>query len=237
MKAILALLAVGKLGKFLTTGGTMLLSVFAYALVYGVWYAVGFVALLFAHEMGHFLAARQRGLDVGVPTFIPFVGAWIQLKEQPMDAETEAYVGIAGPMLGSAAAFVCYLLARNTGSDLLLALAYSGFVLNLFNLIPLSPLDGGRIVSVISPKIWLVGIPLLTALFFWRPSPLLIMIAIMAAPQAWAVFKDKEALNSAYYRAAPGIRMKYAAQYLTLAALLAVLAFEVHETLNASRYL
>ena len=161
MKALLLLLSVGKLGKFLTTGGTMLLSVFAYAFVYGWWYAVGFVALIFAHEMGHFLAARSRGLQVGAPTFIPFVGAWIELKEQPLDAETEAFVGIAGPMLGSAAAFVCYLVALDSGSGLLLALAYSGFVLNLFNLIPLSPLDGGRIVGVVSPRIWLVGIPML----------------------------------------------------------------------------
>ena len=138
MKVILALLLAGKLSKFLVTGGTMLLSIFTYALVFGWQYAVGLVGLLFFHEMGHYLAARQRGLNVGVPCFIPFVGAWIELKEQPMDAETEAYVGIAGPMLGSAAAFVCYLLARETNSPMLLALAYAGFMLNLFNLIPLS---------------------------------------------------------------------------------------------------
>ena len=133
MKALAALLLAGKLGKLLTSGGTMLLSVFAYAFVFGWWYAVGFVVLLFIHEMGHFLAAKKRGLQVGLPTFIPFVGAWIQLKQQPMDAETEAFVGIAGPMLGSAAAFVCYMLARETGSGLLMALAYAGFFLNLFN--------------------------------------------------------------------------------------------------------
>ena len=62
----------------------------AYALVFGWWYAVGFVLLIFVHEMGHYLAARQRGLDVGAPTFIPFVGAWIELKDMPHDVETEA---------------------------------------------------------------------------------------------------------------------------------------------------
>src|SRR5882724_6999896 len=98
MKVLLALLAAGKLGKVLLTGGTMILSVFAYALVFGWWYAVGFVLLIFVHEMGHFLAARQRGLDVGAPTFIPFVGAWIELKDLPHDVETEAWIGLAGPL-------------------------------------------------------------------------------------------------------------------------------------------
>ncbi len=211
----------------------MLISVFAYAFVFGWWYAVGFVALIFAHEMGHFLAARKRGLNVGLPTFIPFVGAWIELKEQPMNAETEAFVGIAGPMLGSAAAFVCYILARDSGSGLLMALAYAGFVLNLFNLIPLTPLDGGRIVSVISPRIWFLGVPMLAGLFLWKPSPLLIIIAIFAAPQVWAAFKDRRVLDSEYYRAPLPIRLQYTAQYLLLAGFLAIMAYEVHETMGA----
>ncbi len=121
MKALAALLLTGQLGKLLTSGGTMVLSVFAYALVYGWRYAAGFVALLFAHEMGHFWAAKRRGLRVGLPTFIPFVGAWIELREQPVDAETEAFVGIAGPMLGSAAAFACYIVARDSASALWMA--------------------------------------------------------------------------------------------------------------------
>ena len=211
----------------------MLISVFAYAFVFGWWYAVGFVALIFAHEMGHFLAARKRGLNVGLPTFIPFVGAWIELKEQPMNAETEAFVGIAGPMLGSAAAFVCYILARDSGSGLLMALAYAGFVLNLFNLIPLTPLDGGRIVSVISPRIWFLGVPMLAGLFLWKPSPLLIIIAIFAAPQVWAAFKDRRVLDSEYSRAPLPIRLQYTAQYLLLAGFLAIMAYEVHETMGA----
>lgn len=232
MKAVLALLIAGKLGKLLLTGGTMLLSLFTYAIVYGWWYAVGFVALLFTHEMGHFLAARQRGLNVGAPTFIPFVGAWIALKDQPLDAETEAYIGIAGPMLGSAAAFVCYLLARDSGSGLLFALSYAGFILNLFNLIPITPLDGGRIVSVISPRIWLLGIPMLGGLFIWRQSPLLLLIAIVAIPQAWSVLRNKSAMESEYYRVAANVRIQYAFQYLALTAVLSIMALEVHETLG-----
>lgn len=232
MKSLVALLAAGKLGKFLITGGTMVLSVFTYALVFGVWYSVGLVALIFVHEMGHYIAAKNQGLNVGAPTFIPFVGAWIQLKDQPMNAETEAFVGIAGPMLGSAAALVCYLLAREMGSQLLLALSYAGFMINLFNLLPISPLDGGRIVSVISPRLWLVGAPLLVGLFLWRPSPLLILIAILAAPQVISVLKGQERKHPDYYRTDFRTRINYGLQYLALAGFLSLMAFELHEVLS-----
>lgn len=227
----MALLFAGKIGKLLGTGGSMVLSVFAYAFVYGWLYAVGFVGLLFAHEMGHYLAAKQSKLDVGAPCFIPFVGAWIQLKEQPMNAEIEAFVGISGPILGSAAAFIVYLVAQSAGSHLLLAISYSGFILNLFNLIPLTPLDGGRIVSVISPRIWLLGIPLLIGLFIWRPSPLLILIAIFAVPQVWKTLKDKSISKSGYYDASRQVKLSYTVQYLVLVGLLAISAYQVHETL------
>src|SRR3954470_23300990 len=155
LKLLATLFAAGKLGKVALTGGTMLLSVIAYAFIFGWWYAVGFVLLIFIHEMGHYIAAKQRGLNVGAPTFIPFVGAWIQLKDQPHNAETEAYVGLAGPLAGTFGALACYFFGREHQSSLLLALAYAGFFLNLFNLIPLSPFDGGRISDVISPKLWL----------------------------------------------------------------------------------
>lgn len=236
-KLLLVLLSAGKLGKLLTTGGTMLLSVVAYAFVYGWRYAAGFVGLIFVHEMGHYLAARQRGLDVGAPTFIPFVGAWIELKDQPHDVETEAWVGFAGPLLGSLAALACYFAARETGSKLLLALAYAGFFLNLFNLIPLSPFDGGRITAVLSPRVWLLGVPVLAALFFWRPSPLLILVAVLAAPQvlkAWR-YDPQAPENRDYYAVSTETRMTYALYYLGLLGFLAVMAHDTHEMLGRLR--
>ncbi|MDI9705418.1 site-2 protease family protein, partial [Acinetobacter baumannii] len=146
----------------------MLASIAVYALFYGWRFAAGFVALLLVHEAGHYVAAQRRGLDVGLPTFIPFVGAWIQLKDMPHDAETEAYVGLAGPFVGTLGALACYAAARHTDSNLLLALSYTGFFLNLFNMIPLSPFDGGRITAVLSPRIWFAGVPVLIALFAYR---------------------------------------------------------------------
>jgi Zn-dependent protease len=232
VKALFLLLKALKFGKLLTSGGTMLLSIAVYAWMFGWWYAVGFVGLLFVHEMGHYLAARRRGLDVGLPTFIPFVGAWIQLKQMPHDAETEAYVGMAGPLVGTLGALVCFYAGRATGSPLLLALSYSGFFLNLFNLIPLAPFDGGRVSAAISPKLWLLGVPILVALFFYRPSPLLILMAVLAFPNVMKALRGTETEEErAYYTVSPEARLGYAAAYLGLAAFLAINCQELHAEL------
>jgi len=233
-KLLLLLFTGAKFSKLLLTGGSMLVSVFAYALLFGWRYAVGFVLLLFVHEMGHYIAARQRGLNVGAPTFIPFVGAWVELKDMPHDAETEAYVGLGGPLLGTVGALACYFLARDQDSNLLLAIAYSGFFLNLFNLIPLSPFDGGRITAVLSPRIWLLGVPVLVALFFWRPSPMLILMALLAAPQLLKAIRYKSDSEEAqtYYAVSAATRFKYGFYYLALAGFLAVMTHDVHEMLR-----
>lgn len=231
MKALLLLLKSAKFGKVLMTSGTMLLSVFAYALVWGWPYAAGFVALLFLHEMGHFVAARQRGLAVGAPTFIPFVGAWIQMKQMPHDAETEAYVGLAGPVAGTAAALACFEASRYFGSPLLLALAYAGFMLNLFNLLPISPLDGGRVTAVISPRLWLAGGPLLVALFLWRPSPMFILVALLAFPSFWQALTGR-GLGATYYQAPAQVRFNYGAAYVGLVAYLGAMTYSLHEELG-----
>ncbi|MQA42495.1 site-2 protease family protein [Rugamonas aquatica] len=233
-KLILWLLAAGKMGKLLTTCGTMLISMVVYSWVFGWRYAVGFVLLIFVHEMGHYVAARQRGLNVGAPTFIPFVGAWIALKEVPHDVETEAYIGFAGPLAGTAAALACYFLARETDSRLLLALAYSGCMLNLFNLIPISPLDGGRITAIISPKVWLAGVPLLAALFFYSPSPMLILVAVLAYPQIKAAIWGDPDKPEQYYEVARDTRINYGVLYLGLVAFLAMMSYSVHGMLDGT---
>jgi Zn-dependent protease len=236
MKLILLLLSGLKLGKLLTTGGTMLISLVVYAFVFGWRYAAGFVALLFVHEMGHFIAARRKGLNVGMPTFIPFVGAWIELKDMPHDAQTEAYVGLGGPLLGTVGAVLTYFLARETGATWLLAVAYSGFFLNLFNLIPLSPFDGGRITAVLSPRIWLLGVPILGALFFYRPSPMLILFGFLAAPQVMKAIRyraDSEEAKT-YYAVPTKVKWEYALWYIALAGFLAIMTHDVHEMLQGA---
>lgn len=218
--------------KMAFTALSMLISVVVYALVFGWWYAVGFVLLIFFHEMGHYAAARQRGLDVGAPTFIPFVGAWIQLKDMPHDAETEAYIGIAGPITGTAAALLCWFFARAWHSDLMLALAYSGCMINLFNLIPVSPLDGGRITQVISPRVWLLGAPILIGLFIWNPSPMFLLIAVLAWPQLMLAWKGTS-VNPAYYHVPASTRINYGVAYLGLVVFLGQMTYTLHQSLAA----
>jgi Zn-dependent protease len=235
MRGGLLAFAAVKFSKLALTAGTMLVSIWAYSLVFGWPYAAGFVLLILVHEMGHFLAARQRGLDVGAPTFIPFVGAWIQLKEVPHNAEMEAYVGLAGPLAGTVGSIVCFLAGRYFDIPLLLALSYAGFFINLFNLVPLSPFDGGRITSVLSPRIWLVGAPLLVAMFLWRPSPILIVMAILAAPQVMAAFRydPRSPQNALYYATSTQTKLVYGALYLGLVAFLALASYEVHNMIGA----
>jgi Zn-dependent protease len=236
IKALLLVLTAAKFGKILTVVGTMALSIGAYSLVFGWRYAVGFVLLIFVHEMGHFAAARRKGLDVGLPTFIPFVGAWVALKDKPMSVETEAYIGFAGPLVGTLGALACYFLARDFDNRLLLALAYSGFFLNLFNLIPLSPFDGGRITAILSPRMWLFGVPILLGLFLWRPSPLLVVMALLAAPQVMKAFRYDPAApeNASYYASSLEAKIIYASFYLGLAAFLAIMAYNVNIMLEQS---
>lgn len=239
LKLLFLLFSGLKFSKLLLTGGSMLVSLVVYGLIFGWRYAAGFIALMFVHEMGHYIAAKQRGLDVGAPTFIPFVGAWIELKALPHDAETEAYVGLGGPLVGTLGALACYFVARDMGTEgrWLLAVSYSGFFLNLFNLIPLSPLDGGRITAVLSPRLWLLGVPVLMGVFWLNPSPMLILIALLAAPQvmkAWRYRADDPA-HAGYYGASAETRLTYATAYLGLLAFLAVMTHDVHEMLGAAR--
>src|SRR5712691_1515837 len=108
----------------LKTGGTMVLTIWVYAMIWGAWYAVGFVLLILVHECGHLLAAKRLGLKVGAPVFIPFMGAIIALKEAPKNAWIEAQVGIGGPLLGTVGAVACYGISLLTGNPLFMALAY-----------------------------------------------------------------------------------------------------------------
>jgi len=230
MKLLFLLFKGASLGKVLLSAGTMALSIATYALFFGWPYAVGFVAMLFCHELGHYLAARQRSLNAGLPMFIPFVGAWISLKDFP-DAQTEAWVGIAGPLAGSLAALACYYLAEYLASPLLLAVAWSGFMLNLFNLIPVPPLDGGRITAAISRKIWYCGIPVLLYFFWLYPNPLLVIVTLLAGSQIWS--RRHEAANS--QPLTYGKRLEYSVLYFGLIAWLSLMTYNLHETLSRFR--
>jgi Zn-dependent protease len=240
IKALLLLLNAAKLGPLIKTGGTMIISIGAYALIFGWWYAVGFVLLLLVHELGHYIAARRIGLPAGLPMFIPFVGAWIELKEQPMSVEHEAQVAFAGPFVGTIGATIVFWLAGQYESALLFALAYAGFFINLFNLIPMSPFDGGRIVAILSPKLWLLGVPILLGVFALIPSPMFLLILVLLAPTIWQSLKNAwygtvPEHNPRYYEVSREARIRYGAYYILLLAFLCSMTYQAHEMLAGVR--
>ncbi len=204
----------------LKTGGTMALSIGAYALAWGWRFAVGFVLLIFVHECGHLIVARAFGLKVGAPVFIPFMGALIALKDAPKDAWMEAWVGIGGPLLGTVGAAICELLFKLTGNPLFRGLAYTGFFLNLFNLAPIGFLDGGRIVTALSPWLWLVGAAVVVGLLVIHPNFILGLILIFSLPRLWSLFRQKSDEERRYFEVTPGRRLVMAAMYFGLIAFL-----------------
>jgi len=204
----------------LKTGGTMLISIWAYAMLWGWWFATGFVLLIFVHECGHLVVAKKFGLKVSAPMFIPFMGALIALKEAPKNAWMEAWVGIGGPLLGSLGALACYALYPLTGNPLFVALAYSGFFLNLFNLAPFGFLDGGRIATALSPWLWVVGLVIVGSMAFMHPNFLLIMIIILSLPRLFSLFRARTDVEKRYFEVTPAQRGTMAAMYFGLVAAL-----------------
>ena len=198
----------------------MILTIWVYAMMWGAWFAVGFVLLIFVHECGHLLAAKRIGLKVGAPVFIPFMGALIALKEAPRNAWIEAQVGIGGPMLGTVGAAICELIHLGTDNPLFGALAYTGFFLNLFNLMPVGFLDGGRIVTALSPWLWIIGFVILGVMTFMHPNFLLILILVFSAPRIFFLFRRKSDEERRYFEVTPSQRWTMAAMYFGLVALL-----------------
>ena len=209
--------------KIFATSASMLVSVGAYALIWGWKFAVGFVLLLLVHELGHVVELRRQGVPATAPLFIPFLGAVVGMKQMPKDAWNEAKVALAGPILGSLGAAAVWIAGAALDSDLLVALAFVGFFLNLFNLLPIVPLDGGRAVAAIHPGLWAIGLAGLVALAFVAPNPILLIILLLGGVELWRRWKDrKDPEGAAYYRVRPWQRAVVGATYLGLAALLAV---------------
>jgi Zn-dependent protease len=235
LKAILLLLPNIKL---LTTAGTMAVSVAAYSLIWGWTFALGFVLLLFVHEMGHVIQLRREGIHASTPMFIPFLGALITAKSLGKDAAAEARVGLAGPVLGGLGSLVCLVIWQITGNTFWEALAFVGFLLNLFNLLPVTPLDGGRAMAAMAPAMWFVGLGMMVAFLiatsFSNPIVLLfILIGAMDTSRRWKERKNGGEAQQAYYRVRPSTRIMVAVVYLALVGLFIVgmNATNLHATL------
>jgi Zn-dependent protease len=222
------LVALPKL-KLLTTSGSMLVSVAAYALIWGWKFAVGFVLLLLVHELGHVIQLRREGIEASAPMFIPFLGAVVSAKSLGDDAAAEARVGLAGPVLGSLGAAALLIPWQLTGDEFWQALAFTGFFLNLFNLLPVVPLDGGRAMAAMAPWMWFVGLFVMVGAAFAFPNPIIVVIAVFAAFETWRRWKQLRAGGeqiASYYRVTPRQRLLVGAVYIGLIALL-VLGMDV----------
>ncbi len=210
--------------KAVTTLGTMFISIAAYAWAFGWPFAVGFVLLIFIHEMGHVIQLRREGVEASAPIFIPFLGAVIAAKSLGEDAAAEARVGLAGPILGTIGTLIPLAIWLATGSDLWQALAYVGFFLNLINLMPVLPLDGGRAMAVLGPKIWILGILIAVAatVIFLGPF-MLLFVALLGGPELYYRFRNRHSEESRTFHSVPTrTKLAVGAVYLSLAALLIV---------------
>jgi Zn-dependent protease len=221
-KALLLLLPKAKV---LTTAGSMLVSVAAYAVIWGWKFAVGFVALLFIHEMGHYIQLRREGVKPSGMLFIPFLGAAVGTRSLGGSALAEARVGLAGPILGTLATAALLPIAATTDDDFWRALAFTGFFLNLFNLLPVVPLDGGRAMAAMAPWMWFLGLAAMLTLVFIAPNPILLLIVLLGGFETYRRWKDRNKPldgNAEYYKVAPRHRLAVGAVYVGLVVLLAL---------------
>ncbi|HEU4737514.1 MAG TPA: site-2 protease family protein [Solirubrobacterales bacterium] len=222
-KAKFIALAVVKI-KAVTTLGTMFVSIAAYAWAFGWPFAVGFVLLIFVHEMGHVIQLRREGVEASAPIFIPFLGAMIATESLGDDAAAEARVGLAGPILGTIGTLIPLAIWLATGSDLWRALAYFGFFINLINLLPVLPLDGGRAMAVLGPKVWIAGIlvAVAAAVIFLGPF-MLVFILLLGGPELYHRWKNRDSEESRKFHSVPTkTKLAVGAVYLSLTVLLVV---------------
>lgn len=217
----------------LKTGGTMLLSIWVYAFRFGWWFAVGFVLCILVHELGHVFVAWRMGVPVSAPIFIPGMGALILQKRSARSAWDEALIGIGGPAAGTFAGLVCLALYQMTGSRLMLGLAYFDFLINLFNLAPVYPLDGGWITGAISPRIWLIGmVGMMGAFLTGRVrNPMILFLLFMSLPRLWRGLTTGEMMQPGAEPTTPHQRLTMGIAFVGLAGLLFWLTGYTHELL------
>jgi Zn-dependent protease len=224
----------------LKTGLSMLLSIFVYQYSFGLQGAVGFVFLILIHELGHVVANIYYGIRASPPIFIPYVGAVINLRQSPPNARVEAIIGIAGPVAGTIASLARFVFYLATGSELFLELAWFGFTMNLFNLLPVPPLDGGRVAAAISPWFWIVGLAglgwmLVTEFMAHNNSWILIAVLVFALPRIVRTLKTG-GRSGPYYAIGKTAPLVIGAAYLLLLLLLVALRIYSSHLLNGGLF-
>jgi len=219
----------------------VLISIAVYSLIFGWKFAIGLVALLFVHEMGHAIVMKLKGIPVGGMIFVPMLGAAVLMRQMPKNAQDEAEVGIAGPIAGALGAAFCLVMAQAGQGAIWAPLAYFGFFLNLFNLIPIVPFDGGRVLGAVDRRIWIVGFVGLLAFQVWswlhgNYSFWLLFFIIIAGTQLWTRGRAKTEQEQAYYDVPVVTRLLIGVLYFGLAALLILGMMSAHTLMPVSQF-
>lgn len=219
--------------QYAIAGGSIAVTIVAYATKFPLAVVVGFVLITFIHEVGHAVVIRMKGLRAGFMVFIPFIGGAVTLKDQPRSAYDDAQIGLAGPVAGTLASLVSLQVYKWTGSELYLVVACLGFALNLINLIPIGMLDGGRISAAVTKWMWLIGGGAIVYKTFDQPNPLMIVILVLAAFQVYAsILREKE---DRFYDVTLAQRAGIAAAYFALVVFLGHQTYMALHRLDALR--
>jgi len=214
----------------LATLFSAMVSLGLYSLAFGPLTAIGLVAMLFVHEMGHVVEIRRQGMHATAPIFIPFLGAAIFQRSHPTTALKQAQIGIAGPIAGTIGATVAFFLYLATGQQVLLLTALIGFGLNLFNLIPVWQLDGSWILAPVSKWVYVAGYGLVVLAVLWLHSIFLIIIAVLGISSTIQRFREAQ---NPYYTSVPArARWGLGAAWLGLAVYLAFMTAQAYSLLN-----
>ena len=203
-----------------------LISVGAYSLFYGPWFAVALVVMILVHEMGHVVEIQRQGMRATAPVFIPFLGAAIFQREHPTNAVNQAKIGIAGPIAGTIGATAAFLLFGATQNPIFLLAATLGFLLNLINMLPVWQLDGAWVLAPVSPWFQVAGLAAIAvlAVVFHFVSALLIIIAIFGIGSAQAAFRNA---RNPYYTSVPAnARLALFGAWLALVLYLGVMTLQ-----------
>lgn len=204
--------------KYVVLVGSMALSVAAYTWLWGWTFALGFVVLLALHELGHVIELRRQGVPASLPAFLPFLGAVISVRQRPATAYQEARVGLAGPLLGTISTIGVGAIYLAVHSLFWRELAYVGFFINAFNLVPAVPFDGGRAMSALNPRVWYAGLTLIMIGALLTLSPMLFLMFFLGLVE---VSRRRDRTSDAartFYATTRTQRLGVAITYATLVA-------------------
>ena len=147
---ILSLL--GKLAKTLKLSKVTLAgaSLASYAVIFTWQFALMIIFMLFVHESGHVWAMKRIGMKTKGFYFIPLLGGAAIADEAFPSRKAEVFVAIMGPIFGLTLSIATFLVYLTTSNPIFAAGASWMAMINLFNLLPINPLDGGRIFKSIA---------------------------------------------------------------------------------------